>query len=102
MQQVATSDFVPLGVVVVFCCACAAVAFYTLWCVYSDNEGRELRYLEAQEPTPPTRVRRCGVPPHSLVLAIAPVPMPRLPHSATPSIDPEAMVVAMSIERDAL
>ena len=41
LQQVATSDFVPLGVVVVFCCACAAVAFYTLWCVYSDNEGLE-------------------------------------------------------------
>jgi hypothetical protein len=48
LRQVATSDFVPLGVVVLFRCACAAVAFYTLWCVYSDNEGLEMQYLEAQ------------------------------------------------------
>jgi hypothetical protein len=47
LRDVAESDFLPLGVVVLFRFACAAVALYTLLCVYYDNEDLELRYGDA-------------------------------------------------------
>ena len=48
LQGVAESDFIPLGAVALFRCACAMIAFYTLLCVYCDHKGLELRYHEAQ------------------------------------------------------
>jgi hypothetical protein len=44
LRAVAESDFIPLGAVVLFRFACAAVALYTLLGVYCDHEALELRY----------------------------------------------------------
>jgi hypothetical protein len=46
-REIAASDFLPLGVVLLLRCTCAAVALYTLLCIYCDHEGLELRYLDA-------------------------------------------------------
>ena len=46
VQEIAESDVVPLGTVLLFRIACAAVALTTLG-VYRDPEGLELRYREA-------------------------------------------------------
>ena len=47
LPEVAESDFVPLGVLVLYRFACAAVALYTLVCIYSDPMDQEFRYLDA-------------------------------------------------------
>jgi len=47
-RDVAESAVIPLGAVMLFRGACAAVAFYTLLCIYCDREGLELRYRDAQ------------------------------------------------------
>jgi hypothetical protein len=47
LRAVAESDFIPLGAVVLFRGACAAVALYTLLGVYCDHEALELRYDDA-------------------------------------------------------
>jgi hypothetical protein len=47
-RDVAGSGFIPLGAVVLFRFACAAVALYTLLCVYCDQEDFELRYGDAK------------------------------------------------------
>src|SRR5262245_13112462 len=47
-RDVAESDFLPLGAVLLFRCACAAVTLYTLLCVYCDQESLELRYRDAK------------------------------------------------------
>jgi hypothetical protein len=48
LRDVAESDVIPLGILVLFRFACAAVALYTLLCVYCDHEGLELRYRDAK------------------------------------------------------
>ncbi len=48
LRDVAESDFLPLGAVVLFRGACAAVALYTLLAVFCDQEGLELGYLDAR------------------------------------------------------
>jgi len=48
LRDVAESDFLPLGIVVLFRGACAAVALYTLLAVYYDHEGLELGYHDAR------------------------------------------------------
>lgn len=45
--EVAASDIIPLGALVLLRGAGAAVALYTLLCVYSDPKGLELRYRDA-------------------------------------------------------
>ena len=47
LRDVAESDFIPRGAMVLFRFACAAVALYTLLCVYCDREVLELRYGDA-------------------------------------------------------
>src|SRR5262245_3195301 len=48
LRDVAESDFIPLGAVVLFRFECAAVALYTLLGVYCDHEDLELRYCDAK------------------------------------------------------
>jgi hypothetical protein len=48
LRDVAESDCIPLGAVVLFRLACAAVALYALLSVYCDHETLELRYCEAK------------------------------------------------------
>ena len=48
LRAVATSDFVPLGVLFGFRFLCTAVACCTLWSVYTDKTGLTLRYGEAE------------------------------------------------------
>lgn len=47
-QDVATSPWAPLGFVLLMRGLCAAVAFYTLFCIYRDPKGFELRYCDAK------------------------------------------------------
>src|SRR5262245_60751121 len=47
-RDVAESDFLPLGAMVLFRGACAVVTLYTLLSVYCDPEGLELGYGDAR------------------------------------------------------
>lgn len=48
LRDIAESDVVPLGAVVLFRFTCAAVALFTLLCVYYDHQSLELRYRDAK------------------------------------------------------
>jgi len=47
-RDVAESDFLPLGAVVLLRCVCVAVTFYTLLSVYCDHEGLEFGYRDVK------------------------------------------------------
>lgn len=47
LHDVAASDTVPLGIVVLYRCLCAAAAFYTLSRIFLDKRGLEMRYQGA-------------------------------------------------------
>lgn len=47
LRDMAASDTVPLGILVLYRFSCAAAALYTLSWIYLDQRGLELRYLDA-------------------------------------------------------